>query len=316
MRHFTLSVLLLFSVSIFAQYEYEPNDEFPFGRFNPNAPKETADFASMIGTCNCKSENRNPDGSWNEPIDMTWTFKYIMNGMGVQDETIKADGKHSGSIRQFSADSSRWYVHYYSSPFVSNKLPTWEGNKKDGKIVLYKEQKAPNGMDGFYRLTFYDMSDYGYKWIGEWVDTTEKIVYPTWKIACTKPDIKKSDIDIIKKNTKAFSQSLMDAEYAKLVSLYSDDGKIFPNNRHIISGKEGLSDYWTLPDGIKTLYHKVTPSEIHIENEIAYDYGVYEGKTLKKDKTEVSWKGKYVIVWKKVNNDWKIYLDIWNNISD
>ena len=188
MRHFTLSVLLLFSVSIFAQYEYEPNDEFPFGRLNPNAPKETADFAPMIGKCNCKSESRNPDGSWNEPIDMTWTFKYIMNGMGVQDETIKADGKHSGSIRQFSADSSRWYVHYYSSPFVSSTLPTWEGNKKDGKIVLYKEQKAPNGIKGFYRLTFYDMSETSYKWIGEWVDTAEKIIYPTWKISCTKPE--------------------------------------------------------------------------------------------------------------------------------
>jgi len=186
MKLFTLSLFLLFSISAISQYEYEPNIEFPFGQLNPDAPIETADFAPMIGKCNCKSENRNPDGSWNEAIDMTWTFKYIMNGMAVQDETLKADRKHSGSIRQFNADSSRWYVHYYSSPFASNTLPTWEGNKKNDKIVLYREQKATNGMEGSYRLTFYDMSDSGYKWIGEWVDTDEKIVYPTWKIKCTR----------------------------------------------------------------------------------------------------------------------------------
>ena len=29
-------------------------------------------------------------------------------------------------------------------------------------------------MEGFYRLTFYDISKKGYKWVGEWVDKTEK----------------------------------------------------------------------------------------------------------------------------------------------
>ena len=101
-----------------------------------------------------------------------------MNGMAIQDETLKSDGKHSGSIRQFNADSSKWYVHYYSSNFPTNKI--------DDKIVLYKDQTAPNGMEGFYRLTFYDMNDNGYKWIGEWVDKAEKIIYPTWKIKCVR----------------------------------------------------------------------------------------------------------------------------------
>ena len=316
MKHILLPFLFLFSTLIIAQTEYEPNDEFPFGRLNPDAPKKTADFAPMIGKCNCKSVNRKPDGTWNEEVDMTWSFKYIMNGMAVQDETLKADGLHSGSIRQFNADSSRWYVHYYSSPFVSSALPTWEGNKKDDKIVLYREQKAPNGMDGSYRLTFYDMSETGYKWIGEWVDTTEKIVYPTWKISCIKVSQQNSDLEQIKKNSKAFSQAYMDGNFDKLVSLYTEDAKIFPMNQGIIGGKEGLKKYWTLPENVKILHHDATPTEIRIDNEYAYDYGLYEGKTLTKDKKEVSWKGKYVIVWKKINDDWKMYLDIWNRIQD
>lgn len=316
MKHFTLSLLLFFTATVFAKYEYEPNNEYPFGQLNPDAPKETADFTPMIGKCNCKSETRNPDGTWNEAIDMTWTFKYIMNGMAVQDETLKSDGKHSGSIRQFYADSSRWYVHYYSSPFGANILPTWEGNKKDDKIVLYRDQKAPNGMEGSYRLTFYDMSEIGYKWIGEWVDNDEKIVYPTWKISCKKENLTNSDLKIIEKNTLAFSKAYVNRDYESLVNFYTSDAKIFPNNTPIISGRDAIKKQWILPEDVKILHHKVTPSEITIDNQYAYDYGVYEGKTLTKEKKEVSWKGKYVIVWKKIDTDWKIYLDIWNRIQD
>lgn len=182
-------LLLLFSLStltLFSQNNYEPSAEYPFGRANPEAPEQIKDFEPMIGLCDCKSVNRKPDGSWNDALNMTWEFKYILNGLAVQDQTIKEDGGHSGSIRQFIADSSRWYVHWYSSQSPSTLLPVWEGNKKDDKIVLYREQKAPNGMDGYYRLSFYDMSETGYKWVGEWVDKTEKIVYPTWKIECIR----------------------------------------------------------------------------------------------------------------------------------
>ena len=174
------------STPFFAQYNFEPSPEFPYGKANPKAPEQIKDFQPMIGLCNCKSITRNQDGTWKEPIDMNWKFKYIMNGLAVQDETLKSDGVHSGSIRQFSADSSKWYVHYYSSAKPSQTLSTWEGNKKSHKIILYKEQKAPNGLDGFYRITFYDISDSGYNWIGEWVSKDESVVYPTWKIECNK----------------------------------------------------------------------------------------------------------------------------------
>ena len=186
----TLKILFfLISFVSYGQFEYEPSNEYPFGRPNPEAPEQITDFQPMIGECDCKSETRKQDGNWNTPVDMLWRFKYILNGMGVQDETFKDDGTYAGSIRQFIADSSKWYVHYYTTGSSSTVLPAWEGNKqKDGRIILYRDQKAPNGMEGYYRLTFYDMSETGYKWIGEWVDKGETIIYPTWKIECTKKD--------------------------------------------------------------------------------------------------------------------------------
>ena len=181
--------LLILGLSFLShsQNKYAASAEHPYGLPNPEAPEEIKDFDALMGTCTCSSQTRNSDQSWAEPMAMTWEWKYIMNGMAVQDETLKAEGGHSGSIRQFIADSSKWYVHYYSSKTPTTTLPTWEGGKKDdGTIVLYRAQQAPNGMDGFYRLTFYDIDNSGYKWVGEWVDPSEQVVFPTWKIHCKR----------------------------------------------------------------------------------------------------------------------------------
>ncbi|MGI9533204.1 hypothetical protein [Lutimonas sp.] len=179
--------ILLVCLFVQGQDSYEVSEEHPFGQANPEAPQQIKDFEKLIGLCDCLSESRNQDKSWNAPVKMTWKFKYIMNGMGVQDETIKEDNTYSGSIRQFDPDSKKWYVHYYSHPKISKQLSVWVGEKTEqGDIVLYKDSTAPNGTEGFYRLTFYDIADDGFKWVGEWTDTSEMIVYPTWKISCKK----------------------------------------------------------------------------------------------------------------------------------
>ncbi|MEM1356970.1 MAG: hypothetical protein AAGF89_02175 [Bacteroidota bacterium] len=178
--------ILLLAAQSNGQNEYEPSKEFPFGRYNPAAPKALLDYELLIGECSCTSTSRAPDGSWQEAVAMTWRFKYIMNGWAIQDETLKADGKHSGSIRQYSPKEEHWLIHYYSSASPAASLPTWVGGKSGDKLVYRRPQKAPNGADGFYRLTFSDLSSTGFKWIGEWVSTDESIVYPTWKIDCQR----------------------------------------------------------------------------------------------------------------------------------
>lgn len=188
MRKLAILSLLFASTALLGQeYNYEPTKKHPYGRPHPEAPQELLDFDPLIGLCDCKSVARIGPNEWADTLNMKWTFKYIMNGKAVQDETLKEDGSHSGSIRQFNSDSSRWYVHYYSSATPVPSLPAWEGNKnEEGKIILYRPQTAPNGMEGFFRLTFSNISAVGYDWVGEWVDPGETIIYPTWKIYCKK----------------------------------------------------------------------------------------------------------------------------------
>lgn len=123
-------------------------------------------------------------------------------------------------------------------------------------------------------------------------------------------------IDKILENIIKFSEYVVNSNYEKIGESYTEDGKIFPNNKGIIEGRELIMNYWTLPEGVKIIAHKITPSEIKIIGKEAYDYGYYEGSTRRANGEEISWKGKYVIVWKRIGKEWKMYLDIWNNIND
>lgn len=165
---------------------YEPGAGQPFGKLNPEAPAQVADFDPMIGLCDCKSLGRNPDGTWKDTTNMVWSFKYIMNGTAVQDEVWR-DGNYAGSMRQFHKDSVQWAVTYYSYPSVAYNPSVWWGNKQEnGDIILKKEQAAPNGMAGFSSLTFYDIKEDGFNWKGEWIKDDGTIKYPFWLIWCKK----------------------------------------------------------------------------------------------------------------------------------
>ncbi len=318
MKLFILGICVLVFSSINAQSEYEPSEAYPFGRPNPEAPSEIKDFSSLIGICDCNSLTRNKDNSWGTPNKMSWEFKYIMNGMAVQDQTIKEDGKNSGSIRQFIADSSRWYVHYYASASPTTVLSVWEGNKKEDQIILYRKQKAPNGMDGFYKIRFYDITEGGFKWLGAWVNADESFSFPTWKIECTKrtPVSMSTDKEQIVAASKAFSHSYLKQDYDAITNAYTIDAKIFPNNTDIIQGRKAIKERWSNSSGYTPISHEIISKEIIVLDNTAHDYGYFRGTDKNNDGTETSYKGKYVVVWKKVNNQWKMYLDIWNKIKD
>ncbi len=123
-----------------------------------------------------------------------------------------------------------------------------------------------------------------------------------------------SDLDMIRKNITNFSQAYMSADYDAIANAYTEDGRILPPGPQIIQGREDIRARWVVPEGVKILHHAIKPEEIKIIGEYAYDVGYYEGRTLRSDQTEVSWQGKYLIVWQKVDGDWKIHLDAWNQV--
>ena len=187
MKQLILPIVLFSAIVGYGQNNYDSSKESPFGKTHPEAPDQNRDFEEMIGLSDCKSIRRNPDGTWQDSVKMVWEFKYILNGKAVQDLTWIENGFAATSIRQYNPDSANWVVTYNSTAGVSNSpsIP-WLGNRHDNKIELKKDQKAPNGMDGFNQLTFYNLTSHSFDWKGEWADTSGSVSYPFWHITCRK----------------------------------------------------------------------------------------------------------------------------------
>ncbi len=124
----------------------------------------------------------------------------------------------------------------------------------------------------------------------------------------------KAELDIILGNIKEFSAAVVASDVEKIGAAYTKDAKIFPSNVEIIHGRDAIMDYWTPNNSNRTKYHKLMPEEIKVIGDEAYDWGYYEGISVNKEGEESSWRGKYVVIWKKVDGEWLIYVDIWNRV--
>ena len=124
------------------------------------------------------------------------------------------------------------------------------------------------------------------------------------------------EIRKIMKQAEFFSAAYVAGDYDKMVGVYTRDGKIMPPGAPIIEGHEAIRQRWVLPEGVHVTRHKSTPVEVILTgDDKAYDAGYYEGTTRRADGSLVNWKGKYVIIWKKEDGQWKMLYDIWNRVE-
>jgi uncharacterized protein (TIGR02246 family) len=121
-----------------------------------------------------------------------------------------------------------------------------------------------------------------------------------------------SDRAAIEELSRQFSAAYMRGDAATMASLYTPDAVIFPGNSEMITGREAIQRYWTLSAGQRVTHHKATPTDIRIDGSHAYDYGVYEVSGERDGKPYGPALGKYVIVWRREPEGWRMHLDMWN----
>lgn len=116
--------------------------------------------------------------------------------------------------------------------------------------------------------------------------------------------------------SKAFSQAYIDGNLQEQMSYYTDDIVIMSGGREMIIGKEKVTNYWTLPATVKVLEHASTPVELEIIGDMAKDYGYYEGKSLRNGTDTISFRGQYLITWRKeADGQWRMSADMWSTLN-
>ena len=123
----------------------------------------------------------------------------------------------------------------------------------------------------------------------------------------------RSDIAAITEAARQFSAAYMRGDVDAITALYTLDAVIFPDRSDAISGHDALKRYWKHEPGQKVTRHRLIPTQVTIDGKHAYDHGIYEIAGERNGKAWGPVRGKYLVVWRREPDGWKMQLDMWNS---
>ncbi len=122
-----------------------------------------------------------------------------------------------------------------------------------------------------------------------------------------------SDIAAITEAARQFSAAYMRGDVNAITALYTPDAVIFPERSYAISGQDALKRYWKHEPGRKVTRHRLIPTQVTVDGKHAYDHGIYEIAGERNGKAWGPVRGKYLVVWRREPDGWKMQLDMWNS---
>lgn len=109
-------------------------------------------------------------------------------------------------------------------------------------------------------------------------------------------------------------QLIRDRDSAAIGELYAEDGAVMPQGEPIRVGRSAIAAWWAksmeMPDYSLTFDEEsVTVSQ---SGDMALDRGTWQFSATP-ESGPVRDSGKYVVVWRKIGNEWKVAADIFNS---
>ena len=108
---------------------------------------------------------------------------------------------------------------------------------------------------------------------------------------------------------KAFTEAALRGDSAAFVNdIYHPDANIMPPNTEAANVKTIAGMFSSMPKmGVKTF--TLNTKELYEGDEVLTEVGTYEMGDGNKAVDE----GKYIVIWKKDGDKWKLFRDIWNS---
>jgi uncharacterized protein (TIGR02246 family) len=107
-----------------------------------------------------------------------------------------------------------------------------------------------------------------------------------------------------------FMAAFKKGDAAGMAALYTVNGQVLPPNGDFVTGKEAIQAFWQaiMDMGIKEAKLEIVEVEGH--GDTAIEVSKY---TLQGDEGQVLDTGKYIVIWKQQDGDWRLHRDIFNS---
>jgi ketosteroid isomerase-like protein len=108
----------------------------------------------------------------------------------------------------------------------------------------------------------------------------------------------------------AFAAAFNQKDAAGITAFYTDDAVLMPPNLPAVKGRANIEAYYRNGFAQSSGTLQLKPTESTISGTLAFEAGVSSMTAGNPPKTAT---GKYVVVYKRVGNNWKIAYDVFNN---
>ena len=116
--------------------------------------------------------------------------------------------------------------------------------------------------------------------------------------------------DAIVAANKSFRTTSKTGDAASMAALYTENGQLLPPNSGFVTGQQEIQAFFQafFDMGIKEAELETVEVEGH--GDTATEVGQY---TLYGEGSQVLDEGKYIVIWKQVEGQWKLHRDILNS---
>jgi uncharacterized protein (TIGR02246 family) len=123
-----------------------------------------------------------------------------------------------------------------------------------------------------------------------------------------------ADEQAIRGQVDRWLQLVKAKDAAGIAELYAEDGAVMPPNAPISKGRAAIRQTWASLMNTPGFNLTFKPEQIVLSSsgDMALDRGIYQLMIAPSGKAQND-TGKYVVVWRKIGNEWKAAADIFNS---
>jgi uncharacterized protein (TIGR02246 family) len=108
---------------------------------------------------------------------------------------------------------------------------------------------------------------------------------------------------------RAFTAAFAARDAQAIALLYTEDAVVMPPNAESVTGREAIGNFWASFLLLPVKEVRLELADIHGAGDTVTSEGRF---TLLDDQDRPVDGGKYLVVWKKTPQGWRMYRDIWN----
>ena len=118
--------------------------------------------------------------------------------------------------------------------------------------------------------------------------------------------------DAIASAIQTFTDAFKSGDAAAIAAWYTGDATLLPPDNPLMRGRDAIQTFWQGAMSLGVKEARLETLDVESRDDLAYEVGRFRMTVQPQGGGGVEMTGKYVVVWKRDGDAWRMHVDIWN----